>query len=78
LGKFLEYDKIKSVDFTELPKDRGDSSVYLYWTVRMETGESEETSQMGRYLLLFEPFEGKLTTIMHGSAAAFMDLPIKE
>jgi hypothetical protein len=64
LERFLGHCTVKSVEFHGLGESHEGNFADLYWSVELEV--DSPNGGHSSYSLIFEPFDGKLTQIIHG------------
>ena len=68
LERFLGHFTVKSVEFHGLGESHQGNFAELYWSVELEV--DSPNGGHSSYSLIFEPFDGKLTQIIHGIPGA--------
>lgn len=61
---FLGHFTVRSIEFVGLAEPHEGSFASLWWSVKLDIGLSTNTHST--YTLIFEPFDGKLTQVIHG------------
>ena len=62
--RFIGHFTIKSVEFAALSEPHEGNFAFLWWRIKLDVELSGGSHT--EYSLIFEPFEGKLTQVLHG------------